>query len=198
MIQYVVSLLTKAAAHAQVCARRRGTGPSITVRLMTVLLACISHVAHAAPPPPGCSGPEYRQFDFWLGDWDVLDFADRTKIVARVHVESVLDGCGLLESYSDPDGYEGRSFSIYDATRRVWHQTWLTNHGRLLVIEGQLRSGVMDLTGTDLADYGAHKRLVRGAWQPITEGVREVAARSVDDGKTWQPWFDLLFRRHVD
>ena len=23
-----------------------------------------------APPPPPCSGPEYRQLDFWLGEWE--------------------------------------------------------------------------------------------------------------------------------
>ena len=27
----------------------------------------------AGPPSPACSAPGYRQFDFWLGDWDVVD-----------------------------------------------------------------------------------------------------------------------------
>src|SRR5437868_4813404 len=28
--------------------------------------------APAAAQPPSCSAREYRQFDFWIGDWDVL------------------------------------------------------------------------------------------------------------------------------
>jgi len=27
--------------------------------------------AHAAAPPPDCSGAEYRQFDFWIGEFEV-------------------------------------------------------------------------------------------------------------------------------
>ena len=198
MSRYVGPSRKTPVAEPTACAPRRARSLRITVTLTVAGLIGGAPPGHAAPLAPDCSAPQYRQFDFWLGDWDVLDFADRTKIVARVRVESVLGGCGLLESYSDPQAYEGRSFSVYDATRRVWHQTWITNHGRLLVIEGQVRSGVMELSGTDLAEYGAHQRLVRGSWQPVTEGVREIAARSVDGGKTWQPWFDLLFRRHAD
>ena len=198
MLSCLSSILRKPPSHAPACARRRATAPGVTVMLIAAVLASSLQLARAAPAAPDCTAPPYRQFDFWLGDWDVLDFADRTKIVARVRVEPVLAGCGLLESYSDPDGYEGRSFSIYDVTRKIWHQTWITNHGRLLVIEGRLRSGAMELSGSDRAYHGAPKRLVHGSWQPVAEGVREVAVRSVDDGKTWQPWFDLLFRRHAD
>jgi hypothetical protein len=25
------------------------------------------------PPPAACSGPEYRQFSFWIGEWDVYE-----------------------------------------------------------------------------------------------------------------------------
>jgi hypothetical protein len=163
---------------------------------LAVVLEVMSARATPVPEAP-CSAPPYRQFDFWLGDWDVFDASDPVKPVARVTVEPVLGGCGVLESYADREGNEGRSFSIYDASRRLWHQTWITNHGRLLVIEGGLRSGRMELTGTDLAAYGEPARSVRGTWEPLAGGVREVGVRSLDGGRTWQPWFDLLFRRHA-
>jgi hypothetical protein len=153
----------------------------------------------AATPPAvenqsGCAASTYRQFDFWLGDWDVFDSHTRAK-VARVHVTRILEDCVLLEEYRGSDGHEGQSFSIYDAPRGVWHQTWVTNRGQLLVIEGNLRAGAMELSGSErLADGTA--RLVRGTWQPSHDGVREVAVRSVDGGKTWSEWFDLIFRPH--
>jgi hypothetical protein len=92
------------------------------------------------------------------------------------------------------DGHQGQSFTIYDAARKVWHQTWVTNRGQLLVIEGNGESGEMVLRGEDHA-AGA---LVRGTWKPVKGGVRETALTSTDGGKTWKRWFDLLFRPHQE
>jgi len=142
----------------------------------------------------GCAAPAYRQFDFWLGDWDVFDSHSQAK-VARVHVTRTLDDCVLLEEYRGSDGHEGQSFSIYDAPRGLWHQTLVTNRGQLLVIEGNLRAGAMELSGSERLSDGT-VRLVRGTWQQSREGVREVAVRSTDGGKTWAEWFDLVFRPH--
>lgn len=142
-----------------------------------------------------CSAPEYRQFDFWLGDWDVFDYAGPAAEVARVQVERLLDGCVVREQYADQESFRGQSLSIYDATRRVWHQTWVTNRGRLLVIEGSFRAGEMVLEGSDLAPDG-RERHIRGTWKAVPGGVRETAVTSMDAGKTWQPWFDLMFRPH--
>jgi hypothetical protein len=190
-----MSLPTQRPARMQV-----GAGRSQAARqpcaALAAALGVLSAQATAMPVPP-CSAPQYRQFDFWLGEWDVFDASEPLKPVARVTVEPILNGCGVLESYADREGNEGRSFSIYDASRRLWHQTWITNHGALLVIEGTFKSGRMQLTGTDLAAYGAPARRVRGTWEPDAHGVREVGLRSLDGGRTWHPWFDLLFRRRA-
>jgi hypothetical protein len=37
--------------------------------------------------------------------------------------------------------------------------------------------------------------LVRGSWKPVKGEVRETAATSSDEGKSWEPRFDLMFRR---
>lgn len=156
-----------------------------------------AQAAASTSPAAACTSAAHKQFDFWLGDWDVFDTTDSTKVVARVQVQSILNGCVLLETYSDSDGYEGRSFSTFDSTRNVWHQSWVTNRGQLLVIEGHFHSGIMELSGVDRAAAGAHDRLTRATWQAVDHGVREIAARSEDNGKSWQPWFDLMFRPHV-
>ena len=141
-----------------------------------------------------CSAPEYRQFDFWLGDWDAIEVGS-TIPEARVKVTSVLEGCAVREEYDAADGHEGESLSIYDRSRKVWHQSWFTNRGQFLAIEGSFKDGEMVLAGTERTMDGKEK-LVRGSWKPEGQNVRETAVTSIDGGRTWKPWFDLEFRRH--
>ncbi len=100
-----------------------------------------------------------------------------------------------VRTIESTNGLKGQSFSLYDASRRIWHQSWATNRGQLLTIEGRIEDGEMVLGGSDRAADGV-ERLVRGTWQPVKGGVRETAVTSLDAGKTWQPWFDLVFRPH--
>jgi hypothetical protein len=174
-------------------ARARGSAASML--LLGALLVIASSAGAASPAAAAsCTDAAYRAFDFWLGDWDVFEGAGR-KPVARVGVTRILGGCVVQEEYSDTTGHRGRSFSIYDASRGVWHQTWVTNRGELLVIEGEFHDGVMELSGADRTADGKERR-VRGTWQAVDGGVREVAARSTDGGQSWAPWFDLLFKAH--
>jgi hypothetical protein len=158
-----------------------------------ILLSMISLGAKAVTSAR-CSTPEYREFDFWLGDWDSFDFGTSRKD-ARVRIERILDGCVIHEDYQSVDGHKGESFSIYDASRKVWHQTWVTNRGQLLIIEGNMQDGTMVLDGMDRTTSG-EERHVRGIWKAADGGVRETAVVSSDDGKSWQLWFDLVFRPH--
>jgi hypothetical protein len=169
--------------------------------LLFILILCTT--AERPQPPsvsptqsqsPACSAPEYHQFDFWLGDWDAFDSDNLKTPVARAKVTSILDGCVLHEDYQDAKGSHGESFSIYDASRKVWHQTWVTNRGRLLIIEGSFQNGEMSMTGVDYPN--GKERHIRGNWKPISGGVSEIAATSTDSAKTWTPWFDLVFSPH--
>jgi hypothetical protein len=145
----------------------------------------------AAEPPTTtpCTAPAYRKFDFWAGDWDVFEVREPIQ-VAHARVDIILDGCVLREDYQGSDGHKGQSFTICDAARGVWHQSWVTNRGELLEIEGTLKDGEVVFSGEDYA-AGA---LVRGTWKPLNGDVRETAVTSTDGGKTWKPWFDLMFR----
>jgi len=167
------------------------------IRMAGVCLSILLSIAATARPVHGanaaCSAPEYRQFDFFAGDWDGFELDKPDVKVARNRVSSILNGCVLLEDYRGADGSHGESFSIYDASRKVWHQTWVTNRGALLVIEGGMHGDEMVLSGSDRTLDGK-ERLVRGVWKAVRGGVRETAVRSVDGGKTWTPWFDMIFR----
>jgi hypothetical protein len=153
--------------------------------------------AAGAAPAPACAAAEYRQLDFWLGDWDVYDAGGASQAVARAHITRTLDGCVVHELYEQSDGVHGESFSIFDHSRRVWHQTWVTNRGRLLQIEGGMERERVVLTGRYQDDAG-RALVIRGTWWPVPEGVREFAETSSDDGHSWQAAFDLTFRPHRD
>jgi ketosteroid isomerase-like protein len=142
-----------------------------------------------------CSNPESHQFDFWVGDWDVFEVENPATSVARVRVDR--GGCVLREDYQDKEGHMGQSFSIYDAPRRNWHQSWVTNRGQLLLLDGGLQDGAIVLSAFEHTADGSDRQ-VRGTWKAVAGGVRETAVRSTDGGSTWTPWFDLMFRPHAD
>lgn len=146
-------------------------------------------------PAPACDGAGFRQFDFFAGDWDTYDIGAPTVVVARNMVSIVLDRCVIREVYEQTDGLSGESFSIYDASTGRWHQTWVTNRGALLLLDGGMEGNRMVLSGRDNAADGS-AAIIRGIWWVEGETVRETAERSTDDGKTWKPVFDIVFRHH--
>ncbi|HEX4388563.1 MAG TPA: hypothetical protein VH109_08050 [Steroidobacteraceae bacterium] len=124
--------------------------------LTLALLLLLTPTAPAAPATSSaCGVPPYREFDFWLGDWDVFDVGGAATAVARAHITRILDGCVVHELYeSSSGGLRGESYGIYDRTRSVWHQTWVTNRGRLLQIEGGRREDRVMFSGSYLPDDG--------------------------------------------
>lgn len=151
----------------------------------------VSAGAWAAP----CTDAAHHQFDFFAGDWDTYDLGDTVHVTARNRVTPMVGGCALREVYEQRDGLVGESFSTYDAARGVWHQSWVTNRGSLLLMDGHLEHGRMVLTGADRPAHGAASTL-RVVWTPIAPAVRETCERSTDGGHTWTPVFDIIFRPH--
>lgn len=163
--------------------------------LAWVLLSAVASPVLAAEPSGACAAPVYRQFDFFAGNWDAYDVQAPEKTVAHNKVDVILDGCVIHEDYRQNDGLHGESYSLYDTARKVWHQSWVTNRGELLLLDGGLQGNRMVFTGTQLTRDGKPS-LLRGVWYRQGDGVRETATRSLDGGKTWQPVFDMLFKPH--
>ena len=149
----------------------------------------------ASSASPQCRMPEHRQFDFWIGDWDAYDLPDTTKAVARIQVTGIMDGCALREVYAQKDGLNGESFSLWDAARGRWHQSWVTNRGALLLLDGRLEGARMVLTAPESRSDGS-STLLRGIWWRDGVNVRHQAERSTDGGRTWTPVWDMVFRPH--
>ena len=145
-----------------------------------------------APAPAPCSAPEAKQFDFWLGDWDV--FTPDGKLAGTNRIERMY-GCVLHESWSNPK-VQGQSFNAYDPDRGVWHQTWVDSSGSLLLIEGAFREGSMRMSDATLPGKKDAKQLNEIAWTPMPDGsVRQLWRVSADGGATWTTSFDGKYVR---
>ena len=159
------------------------------------LVGALASASARSTEPPQCAGAEFHQFDFWKGDWDAYDMADTTRIVGRGQVTPMLGGCVLREVYRQSDGLEGESYNLWNAKRELWHQSWVTNRGDLLLLDGMFEDGRMTLIARESRSDGSSS-LLRGVWWAEGRSVREKADRSTDGGKTWTLVFDMVFRPH--
>ena len=159
------------------------------------LVALTVNAADATPPGRPCSASEYRQFDFWIGSWDVYEPGD--KLAGRNDIESIAGGCALLENWAGRGGFTGKSLNTWDSERRRWHQTWTDSAGSLLLLEGGLDGDRMVL-GSEAADAAGVPGAVRQriAWSRQADGsVRQLWETSTDGGKTWSVVFDGRYVR---
>lgn len=165
-----------------------------------VLLWGSTPAMQASGAPPGesdpverCRDPEHRQFDFWVGQWEVRD-AEGTR-VGHNDIERIAGGCGLLESWRSVDGGRGMSINAYDPDRERWTQRWV-GAGATLWLEGGLEDGRMVLSSIGLRRTPRGEVLDRIIWSPLPDGrVRQVWEVSQDEGDSWQTIFVGFYSR---
>jgi hypothetical protein len=144
---------------------------------------------------PCAYGPEFRQLDFWIGEWDVTSSGAPA---GESHVEKMLGECVIFESWTGARGMVGKSFNLWDATNKEWRQTWVDSTGGLHEYHGAFGGGKMVYLA-DRLQAGP-----TGALQPtklrmtfFDEGgtVRQLGEQSTDGGRTWAVSYDLLYTR---
>lgn len=95
--------------------------------------------APATPRPPSCSPAEYRQLDFWVGEWDgefALPGGKTGRAVNRITRDEFGD-CVIAEHFEQADiGYAGASHSTYDPLKKKWVQTWVDSSGAYITLIG--------------------------------------------------------------
>lgn len=163
--------------------------------ILGLMLALPGVVAADAPPPrPDCTAPEHRQFDFWLGEWEVRD-ATTGEVAGRNTIESVMNSCVLHEQWRGAGGMTGESFNLYDRHSGQWHQTWVDSNGTRLQLAGGLHDGAMVLSGEmPHRQHGSVRHRI--TWTPAPDGtVRQHWEYSTEAGDTWQTLFDGIYAR---
>tara|TARA_R110002126_G_scaffold198299_1_gene345897 strand:- start:29 stop:247 length:219 start_codon:yes stop_codon:yes gene_type:complete len=65
----------------------------LKISLFTGVLISISGAIYAQQPAP-CSSEQHRQFDFWVGEWEVKN--PNNEVVGNSIIEIVSNDCALL------------------------------------------------------------------------------------------------------
>jgi hypothetical protein len=147
----------------------------------------------SASTHPCRDAQEYRQLDFWVGEWEV--FGPKGKTVGASSVQLILGDCVVFENWTGAGGYTGKSFNLYDARTRKWKQTWVDDRGGMLEFTGEFKDGAMRYTGESFAQDGKPV-MDRLTFFPLAEGrVRQLWEQSSDKGKTWSTVFDGTYVR---
>jgi len=140
-----------------------------------------------------CSSPEARQFDFWIGEWD-LSWGEDGK--GTNVIKAIYDGCVILENFDGTPSIalKGMSVSTYSPISGEWKQTWVDNNGSYLDFTGGIEDEKMILSrkfsrnGKDI-----HQRMV---WYNITkEELDWNWERSDDGGSSWKIMWKIHYKR---
>lgn len=164
---------------------------------VAVALAVPVRGSAQTPPPPVCQQQdEYRQFDFWVGEWDVV-VNDSTRAAAGTNsIQPLHNGCVLEENWTSRGGGTGSSMNYYDGVTGKWNQLWIAA-SYVIDIEGGLSDdGAMVLEGEIRNFVSGTTAPFRGTWTPIEDGVvRQFFERQNPQTGAWAPWFDGLYLR---
>lgn len=169
-----------------------------TISVLATLVATPAFFTAQANEAPAshCASAEYRQFDFWVGSWDVYPTGGN-ELVAHSLIESVYNGCGVRENWM-PLKVEnsGGSLNIYVLAEKAWRQTWIDSSGARVDFKGGLIGRAMVLEGY-WQDFVAPGKgaLVRMTYSQASDrSVRQFGEASEDNGKSWHSSFDFTYR----
>lgn len=155
-----------------------------------------------------CSAPEHREFDFWIGSWDVLNRnrppeGDSFYLTGRAtdRVYAVVGGCGIVEHWRGMAISRfilGFSIRAWDPATREWLLVllWPTTGEPSF---GELRGGFRHGRGEFLFERhgpGDERVLNRFTFSDITaNSLRWENATSRDGGQSWSGSWIMDFTR---
>jgi hypothetical protein len=167
--------------------------------MRTLIIACLfisfTATAQQIPQRPCATDTMYRQFDFWLGDWEVYGSKG---LAGYSKIERILDSCIILENWTSARmGYAGKSFNTYNSSTGQWQQTWVDNAGGSTeFLRGHAEKDKMIFYADKNTDAKSKQFLRRLTFYKLSnEKVRQHGERSDDEGKTWTTEYDLEYRR---
>ena len=171
--------------------------------LLALATLCSAQNSQSTPAPQAqptpCTEPQSKQFDFWVGEWD-LTWPGPSPGTTQHGTNSVrhqLDGCVVEENFSGGTDMHlrGRSFSVFDRRAGKWKQTWVDNEGGYLDFAGEFQQGQMVLQREATRPDGS-KTLQRMIYKNISPNEFDWSwEHSLDGGKTWQVLWPVHYKR---
>ncbi len=140
--------------------------------------------------------PAYREFDFWVGNWDV--YGKGGALSGKSHVDLILGDCVISENWTSFTGNEGKSYNKYNAFEKRWEQYWVDESGSTTYYLGHLENGNMVFLSDNFDPTGKPAKLRMTFFNLGPDKVRQFGEISSDNDATWQTSFDLMYVRHKD
>lgn len=167
--------------------------------LIFVFFAVVA-VSYAQTQPKPCSSDQAKQFDFWLGTWD-LEWTDAKgqKLTGTNTINKILNDCVIEENFSTrgENPYLGKSHSLFDSKTGKWKQTWVDSGGSYLDFTGEFKNGKMTLS-REMIDKEGKKIMQRMVFSDIRKDSLVWDWESSDDnGKTWKTNWKIFYKRRA-
>jgi hypothetical protein len=157
---------------------------------VSTLRSIVQNGAVVAQRPARCSSTEDRQFDFWVGEWDVAGTGHRA-IVAESTVTLADEDCLVLEHWRPFRYGHAHSISVYDHANRHWRQYYAG--AGIGPIE---YTGALDPEGVLRFDIDGSSPRKRMNYQRIDANtVRQWGEQYDDATHAWTTTWDLTYRR---
>lgn len=166
--------------------------------MKTLIFLLLLPGAVFAQAPLGCDNrPSYRQFDFWVGEWNVSPTGKNAPVDAAgtSSIQAINKNCAILENWTASRGGTGKSLNFYNASTGKWQQIWTDAAGGVTFFSGTYSDNAMRFEGESVGASGG-KAPVRLTFYKLDSGqVRQVGEASSDGGKTWAVTYDLTYTR---
>lgn len=168
--------------------------------LTLIVLICMLSPVVAQNSKLPCSRTEYRQFDFWIGEWEA--FGPNGKKAGDSKVSLILDSCIIFEEWTSASlqqglRYAGKSFNTYNATTKQWQQTWVDNVGGTNeYLQGKFDNNLIIYSSTAFKISKDTMAIRKMTFTNLsTDKLRQHGEISKDNGVTWVTEYDLEYRR---
>ncbi|MBS1805423.1 MAG: hypothetical protein JST28_18835 [Acidobacteria bacterium] len=150
-------------------------------------------VKHNAAP---CEDPEFKQFDFWLGDWDVASAADGVHR-GDSHISKEMGGCVVWENWTSAGNpYFGKSYNTWNPNLKRWEQYWVDTSAGVMFFHGELKNKIMDYWTDDVPQTNGGTLLRHLQFFNLgPDKVRQFSQGSKDGGKSWYTEYDFIYTR---
>jgi hypothetical protein len=163
------------------------------------ILFCLSAHVQAQKSPCG-SNPVYRQFDFWVGEWEAFGIKGQKAGDSKISI--ILDSCVILEEWTSTGKqggitYAGKSFNTFNVATGQWQQTWVDNAGGSNeYLLGKFEDGKIIYSSKPFPfskDTMAIRRMT--FYNLSADKLRQLGEITKNDGATWTTEYDLEYRR---
>lgn len=162
--------------------------------LGVVLAMNATALAQDNSQPATCGGEAFKQFDFWIGNWDVT--TPDGNLAGENLITSEENGCLILERWQSANGGTGQSYNFYNPATEKWRQVWISQGGMIDYEGGLTESGSMKLEGTITNVATGLQAPFTGEWTPNEDGTVTQYFEQYDaETEQWNPWFSGLYTR---